>query len=263
MGLDEVGFELADRAVGPGHHHVVGLGALQVAQRHAHAEHPHPDAAAGLVAPAEVAASAGDDACAGHLVALRDLRDGGSCFLDRAQELVAQDHLGLHLHPALVRVKVRAADRGALDLHENLVGTDLRRLRNLLDAHIVGAVENSCLHGGHRLSLASGRRDRRRTADPMPPRPAWLYVLWPILVPLRGGFSGRDRRRRSNRHRRQTKRLPRASAPRRRRSTPAWAAGARSSWTHTPGTPGTSPATRRAPRSRRYRTRNGSRRSGS
>ena len=125
---------------------VLGLRALQRAQRG-----PVPEGArfVALVkppAPAEEAASAGRLKASQHAVAhlhRSDVRAGGG---DGANVLVADREAGLDLHPAVVDVQVGAAYASGLDLDDRVgVVQELGR-GDLLHEHLAGGLEGDCAH---------------------------------------------------------------------------------------------------------------------
>ena len=66
---------------------------------------------------------------------------------------MAQHESLLHLDAAVVGMQVGAADRGALDPQQHVVRLLDLGPGNLLDPHVVRAVEDDGLHGVHARDL--------------------------------------------------------------------------------------------------------------
>ena len=100
----------------------------------------------GLLAVEAVAA--GDGEGDHHAVALLHRVHRRADLLDDAHELVAHDVAGLHArHLAAPEVQARAADRGGRHPQEDVVAVLQDGIGDALDAHVLGAVIDQCLHG--------------------------------------------------------------------------------------------------------------------
>jgi hypothetical protein len=141
---------LAQREVGLRHAHVLRLGTRQVTHHHPHPEDAEHHALHELAAAAEPAVAACDEERPNRPLPLLELGHAVALGLDRADVLVAEHEPLLHLEPAVVGMQVRAADRGVVDAQEDVVRLFDLRARDLLDAHVLGSVEDDCLHTGHR-----------------------------------------------------------------------------------------------------------------
>ena len=103
---------------------LLGLGALERAERLAVAEDAAAVALVEVAARAEEALAAGGAVAAEDAVADRDAVDVVARREHGADELVADDEAGLDLDPPVVDVEVRAADAARLDPDDGLVGRD-------------------------------------------------------------------------------------------------------------------------------------------
>src|SRR5208282_2132685 len=99
-----------------------------------------------LPAPAEVASAAGNHARHDDPIPLLEPNDAGAHFLDHADALMAEHEAGRDGKRALIEVQVGAANSRAGDSHQRVGGRFERGVIDLLDAHVVGSVENSSLH---------------------------------------------------------------------------------------------------------------------
>ena len=111
------------------HEHLLGLRALERAERLAVAEHAALVALVEVAAAAEEALAAGRAVAAEHAVALGHLGHAVAGRDDRAHELVPEREAGLDRHAAVVDVQVRAADAGGLDAHDGVVALEQLGLR--------------------------------------------------------------------------------------------------------------------------------------
>ena len=156
--------DLSQAEVRVGHQHLVGLGALERAERLAVAEDPAVVALVELLAGAEEAVAAGRAVGPEHAVADRDPGDVVAGRDHLANELVADDEARVELHPPVVDVEVRAADAAGLDADDRVVGLEQLGLGHLVDSHLAGRLEG---HGSHRaLRLCEDRRTPRVRPDP-------------------------------------------------------------------------------------------------
>ena len=129
------------------HEHLLGLRALERAERLAVAEDAALVALVEVAAAAEEAVAAGRAVAAEHAVALRHLGHAVARRDHRADELVAEREARLDLDAPVVDVQVRAAHAGGLDAHDRVVALDQLGLGPLLDPHLAGGLEGHRLHG--------------------------------------------------------------------------------------------------------------------
>ena len=132
--------------VGVRDEHLVGLGALERAERLAVAEHAALVALVEVAAAAEEALAAGRAVAAQHAVALGHLGHAVARRDHRAHELVAEREAGLDLHAPVVDVQVRAADAGGLHPHHRVVALEQLRLGPLLEPDLARCLECDRLH---------------------------------------------------------------------------------------------------------------------
>jgi hypothetical protein len=94
------------------------------------------------------AVSASDRERNDDAVANLQVRDAAAGLHDLAHELVAEDIALLHRRDeAVVQVKIRAADRGRGHAHDGVTPVHDRRIRHVVDAHVVLAVPAGGSHG--------------------------------------------------------------------------------------------------------------------
>jgi hypothetical protein len=145
-----VGHPLGDAPqgqVGVRHEHLLGLSALERAERAAVAEHAPLVALVEEPAAAEEAGPAGRAEAAQHAVALGRLGDRLARCDHRPDELVAEREAGLDLDAPVVDVQIGAADARGLHADDRVVALDQLGLRTLLQPDLAGRLECDCLHG--------------------------------------------------------------------------------------------------------------------
>ena len=151
---DVVGHPLGhppQRDVGVRHEHLLGLGALERAERLAVAEDASLVALVEVAAAAEEAVAAGRAVAAEHAVALGHLGHAVARREHRADELVAEREAGLDLYAPVVDVEVGAAHARGLHAHHRVVALEQLGLGAVLHLHLAGRLESHGLHGAGTL----------------------------------------------------------------------------------------------------------------
>ena len=133
------------------HEHLLGLRALERAERLAVAEDPALVALVEVAAAAEEAVAAGRAVAAQHAVALGHVGHAVARRDDGPDELVPEREARLDHDPAVVDVQIGAADAGRLDAHDGVVALEQLRLGALLDPDLAGRLEGHGLHGSGTL----------------------------------------------------------------------------------------------------------------
>ena len=128
------------------HEHLLGLGALQRAERLAVAEDAALVALVEVAATAEEAVPARRAVAAEHSVALRYLGHAVARRDYRADELVPEREARLDLHPPVVDVEVGAAHAGGLHAHNRVVALEQLGLGSVLHLNLAGRLESHGLH---------------------------------------------------------------------------------------------------------------------
>ncbi len=146
---------LAQGEVGVRHQHLLGLGALQRAERRPVAVDAGLVALVELLAPAEEALAAGGRVGAEHPIPDGDARHLVARGDHLADELVADHESGLDLHAAVVDVEVRAADPARLDADDRVVRGEQLGLGDFVHPDLAGRLEG---HGAHAWSLCEKSR---------------------------------------------------------------------------------------------------------
>src|SRR5271170_3585038 len=166
--------------VGERHANILGLGAVnRVAEDPAAAGQALPVAGLTAVLACPARADAGDQ----YTVAGRERTDAIADLVDGPDRLVAQDPAVAHLRQvALENVQVGTADRGRIDLHDNVAVIGDNRVGYLVPGLAPGTVVYECSHGClHVLvkfcSQASSRTHPRGRAEG--PFLAGLKVMGP------------------------------------------------------------------------------------
>ena len=141
---------LAQRQVGVGDQHLVGLGALERAERRAMTEDAALVALVEVAAATEEAAPAGRAVAAEHAVSDRHLGHAVGRRDHLADELVADREAGLDADAAVVDVEVRPADPGRLDADDRVGRTLELRLGLVVDPDLPGRLERDRAHRANR-----------------------------------------------------------------------------------------------------------------
>jgi hypothetical protein len=140
----------AQREVGVGDEHRVGLGPLQVAEHISVPEDTPVVALVEVAAAAEEAIAASRAVAAEDAVALLDPTHAVADGRDRADVLVADREARRDLNPAVVDMEVGAADAARLDADDRIAGLDDLGVGALLDRDLAGGLEGD---GSHRPGL--------------------------------------------------------------------------------------------------------------
>jgi hypothetical protein len=146
---DVVRHPLRDQAQGQvrvWHEHLLGLRALERAERLAVPEDAAFVALVEVAAAAEEAVATRRAVAAEHAVALGDLRHAVAGRDDRPDELVAEDEPLFHRDAAVVNVQVRATHAGGFDAHDRVALLEQLGLRALLHPDLAGRLESHRLH---------------------------------------------------------------------------------------------------------------------
>ena len=133
------------------HEHLLGLGALERAERLAVAEDAALVALVEVAAAAEEAVAAGRAVAAQHAVALGHLGHAVARREHRADELVPEREAGLDLDAPVVDVQVGAAHARGLHAHDRVVALEQLGLGAVLHLHLAGRLESHGLHGAGTL----------------------------------------------------------------------------------------------------------------
>ncbi len=128
------------------HEDLLGLGALERAERLAVAEDAAVVALVEVAAAAEEAVPAGRAVAAEHAIALGHLRDPVARRDHGADELVTEREPLLDLDTPVVDVQVGAAHAGGLHAHNGVVSLEQLRLRPLLHLHLARRLKRDRLH---------------------------------------------------------------------------------------------------------------------
>ena len=80
-------------------------------------------------------------------------------FDDFAHHFMAENVAFLHRHDdAVVKVQIRAADRGGGDFDNGIARVEKLRIGNFFDPHVMFSVPDNCFHEYLRIRKVEGRR---------------------------------------------------------------------------------------------------------